>query len=380
MYGLSLQHPHRHRRPTAGRRPAKYFFTNASLTTNPGVGRGVVGRGELAPAQDGNPQRPEVPGRDDANRGDGAFAQRLLSACRDGGRSCRLAAMPTTARLLAAAAALTPGSARSDCHRLLIEDHPALAGVARRRQRHFHRQHVVLVDAVVGAGSAPASSAPSRPAPQSRMTVIATWQTTRTWRMRGECVTPRPPARSAGDDGLAGDQHGGHEPDDQAGERPTGRARRQHAAIDEQCGHAQQIRRREGDQRVEAPGAPAATPSAPPAMASSRLSITCCWTIARRPAPSELRMAISRRRDADARQQQVGDVEAGDRQQHADGGVENQQRGGDLPGQRLAQRRHRHAGLLVELVGRRQPRGDRVHLGARRRQCRVRARAGRRRS
>jgi hypothetical protein len=41
-----------------------------------------------------------------------------------------------------------------------------------------------------------------------------------------------------------------------------------------------------------------AMPSAPPATASNRLSTTSCRTIARRPAPSDVRIAISRRRDA----------------------------------------------------------------------------------
>ena len=62
--------------------------------------------------------------------------------------------------------------------------------------------------------------------------------------------------------------------------------------------------------------APIATtrPAMPPATASSTLSTSACVTICRRDAPIASRTAVCPRRATRAREQQVGDVGAGDQQ------------------------------------------------------------------
>ena len=120
-------------------------------------------------------------------------------------------------------------------------------------------------------------------------------------------------------------------------------------------------------------------PSAPPASASIRLSTRSCRTIAARPAPSDVRTAISCRRDAARAMQQVGDVEAGDREQHAHGEIQDQQRGLDGAGQDLAQRHERDRRVPVELVHRREAATDAIHVCASGVEVRVRRSTARRR-
>ena len=60
------------------------------------------------------------------------------------------------------------------------------------------------------------------------------------------------------------------------------------------------------------------SPSAPPASASTTLSVSSCRTSRRREAPSAARIATSRSRVATARQHQVGHVGAGDQQHQPD--------------------------------------------------------------
>ena len=112
---------------------------------------------------------------------------------------------------------------------------------------------------------------------------------------------------------------------------------------------------------------PRPRPTPPLMKASSRLSTINWRTMRHLVAPSATRTAISRDRMRRARQQQVGDVRAGDEQHERDGAHQRPEHGADLRAEhalheRRRIRRHVLVGVLVLL---RQLRGDVGELAAR---------------
>ena len=143
-----------------------------------------------------------------------------------------------------------------------------------------------------------ASVRASSPAPHRSMTVIATWQTTSACRMRGACVTRTPFGAGRRRRSIRARPAAPERCRRRARSASTGPAcRPTHACRPRGRAHAADPAAR--TQRAHRGSrAPVATPSAPPAADSITLSTTSCRTIATRPAPSDVRIAISRRRAA----------------------------------------------------------------------------------
>ena len=78
--------------------------------------------------------------------------------------------------------------------------------------------------------------------------------------------------------------------------------------------------------RARTPNSATASPSAPPTTASSRLSVRSWRTSRARPAPSAARIANSPLALRAAGEQQIGHVDAGDREQQEDRGDDGEQR------------------------------------------------------
>ena len=96
------------------------------------------------------------------------------------------------------------------------------------------------------------------------------------------------------------------------------------------------------------------TPSAPPAIDNSTPSVMNCRSSRPRLAPSAVRTANSRWRRLGARQQQVGEIRAGDEQHEADGRLQHPDRAARAAEHLVLQRLH-----LKEVATRSQPAGGR---------------------
>ena len=91
----------------------------------------------------------------------------------------------------------------------------------------------------------------------------------------------------------------------------------QHAPVDRDLAETRHARRAERANPLQADRRDSSSPTAPPANASSRLSVSNCRTMRQRLAPSAARTAIFVLARERARQQQVGDVGARDQQHEA---------------------------------------------------------------
>ena len=172
----------------------------------------------------------------------------------------------------------------------------APAGISSPGSTDLHRQQVGLSKPVSASFSASIVRT-SSPAPQSSITVRATWPMTSTCRMRGACVTRRAARAYRRQQRLARDQQGGHEADDDAGRHREAERVEQHATSTVSAGDSQQIGRREGDERVEASVRQQHAEHA--AGDGEQQALDEQLPDDRpRPAPSDVRIAISRRRDA----------------------------------------------------------------------------------
>ncbi len=168
----------------------------------------------------------------------------------------------------------------------------------------------------------------------------------------------------------------GREAEDDAGQKRQAEGEEEYVRVEReltQVGHARELRR--GYQRDEQVGAPQREHE-PRAAAHEREQHALRQKLTHHaPARSAERrpqrdLFAPRRR---AREQEVGDVGAGDQKHEADRAQEREEDGPKLPDELLLQRHDADAGARVRLrVVRRDARGDRLHLRARRLKARAR--------
>ena len=157
----------------------------------------------------------------------------------------------------------------------------------------------------------------SSAAPTTRTSAIAISATTSTARILPELVASRPPSRSPAFRCTRAVAAAGAMPETAAVTSVTSAVNARTSAST----RTSWSRGADGGATAISPARPTtrgAGRAAPPAKASSALSVSSCRTIWPRPAPSAVRIVISRPRSAARAEQQAHDVRAGDAQHERD--------------------------------------------------------------
>ncbi len=183
------------------------------------------------------------------------------------------------------------------------------------------------------SGSNPGSTAVSfaklrimRPAPTSSVSASATSATTSADRNR----RGRREAQSAARVRERADEIRGRatnrrdEAEDDARHDREQRGERQHATIDGHRDRSAESSWAATPRAARSSTRRAGHPSAPPMSDSSRLSVSSCWTMRRRSAPSAARSAISCCRRSATREHQVREIGAADQEDEANGAEQNE--------------------------------------------------------
>ena len=180
------------------------------------------------------------------------------------------------------------------------------------------------------------SSAPAA----SSTTAQANWAVTRAAKIR-RCrrldVAPRPPSFSATADSGPRRFDRGQQAADERRRKGHGRREGEHARVERDLLRARQpVAERRQEEALEPPRQREA--AAPPATASTPVSISIRRITRARPAPSAVRIAISRVATRSAREHEARDVGAGDQQEHADRRQEHHEHAPDVADDFLAHR------------------------------------------
>ena len=234
--------------------------------------------------------------------------------------------MPQSPRVLAsgrpvtAPAACTPGDLAQPAPDSRVGPRQRGAGrVAARRQRRAQRQHVRRVEAGVDVEQAreAARQQQRRGDQHHRRRRLrrrpARGAASRCRRANRGRLPSAPAADRPRDDWIAGTM-----PNRMPVATEIAAVNAEHAAVDRDVLHARNLQRIERRSARASARTASATPAAPPSAERTIDSVSSWRTIRPRPAPSTTRIASSFCRAFGAREQQVGDVGAGDQQHRAD--------------------------------------------------------------